>query len=198
MLTFTDDELAEKLEQETGERPDWRAHSFSDVEADVRDAVERISRAPSFRGPTACGALSTRSRPGGSARSVEIRGRAAAAPRDGISPRDLDHECSRTVVAFLATESPVGAGHTSVRRRSCQLRRQTVLVATAILRARVAMSTAGRVRQAASDPLDPAARSPPAASGRRRAAAGRLARGIAPMGNSTPVTGARIRNCRCL
>jgi hypothetical protein len=45
MLTFTDDELAEKLEQETGERPDWRAHSFSDVEADVRDGVERISRA---------------------------------------------------------------------------------------------------------------------------------------------------------
>src|ERR671937_3122703 len=33
MLTFTDDELAEKLEQETGERPDWRAHSFPDVEA---------------------------------------------------------------------------------------------------------------------------------------------------------------------
>jgi carbonic anhydrase len=46
MLTFTDDELAEKLEQETGERPDWRAHSFSDVEEDVREGVERIKSSP--------------------------------------------------------------------------------------------------------------------------------------------------------
>src|SRR3954466_11036062 len=37
MLTFTDDELADKLEQETGQRPQWRAHAFSDVEQDVRD-----------------------------------------------------------------------------------------------------------------------------------------------------------------
>jgi carbonic anhydrase len=46
MLTFTDDELAEKLEQETGERPDWHAHSFSDVEEDVREGVERIKSSP--------------------------------------------------------------------------------------------------------------------------------------------------------
>ena len=46
MLTFTDDELAEKLEQETGVRPDWRAHSFSDVEEDVREGVERIKSSP--------------------------------------------------------------------------------------------------------------------------------------------------------
>lgn len=46
MLTFTDDELAEKLEQETGERPDWRAHSFSDLEEDVREGVERIKSSP--------------------------------------------------------------------------------------------------------------------------------------------------------
>ena len=46
MLTFTDDELAEKLEQETGERPDWRAHSFSDVEEDVREGIERIKASP--------------------------------------------------------------------------------------------------------------------------------------------------------
>ena len=46
MLTFTDDELAEKLEQETGERPDWRAHSFSDVEENVREGVERIKSSP--------------------------------------------------------------------------------------------------------------------------------------------------------
>jgi carbonic anhydrase len=46
MLTFNDDEFAEKLEQETGERPDWRAHSFSDVEEDVREGVERIKSSP--------------------------------------------------------------------------------------------------------------------------------------------------------
>ena len=42
MLTFTDDELAERLERETGQRPQWRAHAFSDLEQDVRDGIERI------------------------------------------------------------------------------------------------------------------------------------------------------------
>src|ERR1700742_1576234 len=37
MLTFTDEELATKLEAETGERPTWSAHAFSDPEADVRE-----------------------------------------------------------------------------------------------------------------------------------------------------------------
>ncbi len=46
MLTFTDEELAQKLDEETGERPDWRAHSFSDVEEDVREGVERIKSSP--------------------------------------------------------------------------------------------------------------------------------------------------------
>ncbi len=46
MLTFTDDELAEKLEQETGERPDWRAHSFSDLEEDVREGIAGIKASP--------------------------------------------------------------------------------------------------------------------------------------------------------
>src|SRR5271156_4047541 len=32
MLTFTDDEFAQKLEGETGERPTWTAHAFSDLE----------------------------------------------------------------------------------------------------------------------------------------------------------------------
>jgi len=119
----------------------------------------------------------------------------------GLTPSPKRTQRLRTMPCGRAgapRESPVRAGHTSVRRRSCQLRRQAVLVATAVLRARVAMSTAGRLRQAASDPLDPAARSPPAASGRRRAAAGRLARVLRRRGNSTPVKGARIRNCRCL
>jgi carbonic anhydrase len=42
MLTFTDDQLADKLEAETGSRPQWRAHAFSDLEQDVRDSVQRI------------------------------------------------------------------------------------------------------------------------------------------------------------
>jgi carbonic anhydrase len=46
MLTFTDDELADKLEQETGQRPQWRAHAFSDVEQDVRDSIARLRASP--------------------------------------------------------------------------------------------------------------------------------------------------------
>src|SRR5881392_3377755 len=43
MLTFTDEELADKLEQATGERPGWRARTFSDVEQDVRDSIKLIT-----------------------------------------------------------------------------------------------------------------------------------------------------------
>src|SRR5438874_4679401 len=46
MLTFSDDELADKLEQQTGQRPEWRAESFSDVEEDVRDSIRRIAESP--------------------------------------------------------------------------------------------------------------------------------------------------------
>ena len=46
MLTFTDDELAEKLEGETGQRPEWRALAFSDLEQDVREGIERIRSSP--------------------------------------------------------------------------------------------------------------------------------------------------------
>ncbi len=46
MLTFTDDELAEKLEGETGQRPEWRALAFSDLEQDVREGIQRIRSSP--------------------------------------------------------------------------------------------------------------------------------------------------------
>jgi carbonic anhydrase len=46
MLTFSDDELAEKLEGDTGQRPEWRALSFSDLEQDVREGIERIRSSP--------------------------------------------------------------------------------------------------------------------------------------------------------
>ena len=46
MLTFTDDEFAQKLEAETGERPDWRAHAFDDLETSVRSSIDKIKTSP--------------------------------------------------------------------------------------------------------------------------------------------------------
>jgi carbonic anhydrase len=46
MLTFTDEELAQKLEDETGQRPEWSAHAFSDLERDVRSGIEKIRQSP--------------------------------------------------------------------------------------------------------------------------------------------------------
>jgi carbonic anhydrase len=46
MLTFTDDEFAEKLEAETGERPEWDAHAFADLDENVRESVDKIRNSP--------------------------------------------------------------------------------------------------------------------------------------------------------
>ena len=46
MLTFTDEEFAEKLEGETGERPSWSAHAFASPEDDVRAGIEKIRSSP--------------------------------------------------------------------------------------------------------------------------------------------------------
>jgi carbonic anhydrase len=46
MLTFTDEDFAQKMEAETGTRPEWRAHSFKDLDQDVRDTVQRIRESP--------------------------------------------------------------------------------------------------------------------------------------------------------
>jgi carbonic anhydrase len=46
MLTFSDEEFAQRLESETGSRPEWRAHAFSDLEQGVRDGIERIRTSP--------------------------------------------------------------------------------------------------------------------------------------------------------
>ena len=46
MLTFTDEELAQKLQDETGRRPEWSAHAFSDLEGDVRAGIEKIRQSP--------------------------------------------------------------------------------------------------------------------------------------------------------
>jgi carbonic anhydrase len=46
MLTFTDDEFARKLEDETGEKPEWRAHAFDDLEDNVKQSIDRIRNSP--------------------------------------------------------------------------------------------------------------------------------------------------------
>jgi carbonic anhydrase len=46
MLTFNDQEFAGKLEEETGQRPDWDAHSFPDLDQDVRDSIQLIKDSP--------------------------------------------------------------------------------------------------------------------------------------------------------
>jgi carbonic anhydrase len=42
MLTFTDDDFRRRLQNETGVEPTWNAESFSDLDENVRDSIERI------------------------------------------------------------------------------------------------------------------------------------------------------------
>lgn len=42
MLTFTDDELREELRIETGMKPMWSPESFTDLDAEVRNSLNRI------------------------------------------------------------------------------------------------------------------------------------------------------------
>ncbi len=46
MLTFTDDEFTDRLEQETGQRPEWPVHTFPDLDQSVRDSLETIRSSP--------------------------------------------------------------------------------------------------------------------------------------------------------
>jgi carbonic anhydrase len=46
MLTFNDEEFASKLEEATGQRPEWSARTFADLEEDVRDSIRRIKDSP--------------------------------------------------------------------------------------------------------------------------------------------------------
>ncbi len=43
-LTFTDDELRNQLLEETGLKPTWSPESFRDLDADLRQSMERIRR----------------------------------------------------------------------------------------------------------------------------------------------------------
>ncbi len=46
MLTFTDDEFADKLEEASGERPDWSAEAFPELDGNVRESIKRITDSP--------------------------------------------------------------------------------------------------------------------------------------------------------
>lgn len=46
LSTFTEDEFDERLLQETGARAHWKAESFRDVDASVRESIRRITHSP--------------------------------------------------------------------------------------------------------------------------------------------------------
>jgi carbonic anhydrase len=46
MLTFTHDDFARQLEEDTGVRPSWAAETFTDPAADVRQSMARIHASP--------------------------------------------------------------------------------------------------------------------------------------------------------
>src|SRR3954453_7931764 len=46
MLTFTDDEFRQSIEDEVGIKPEWAAESFRDLDADVRQSIARIKASP--------------------------------------------------------------------------------------------------------------------------------------------------------
>jgi carbonic anhydrase len=46
MLTFRDDEFREQLQDETGIKPSWAAESFTDLDRDLRQSIERIRNSP--------------------------------------------------------------------------------------------------------------------------------------------------------
>ncbi len=46
LLTFTDEEFADGLEADIGERPAWSAGAFADLEQSVRDGLARVEASP--------------------------------------------------------------------------------------------------------------------------------------------------------
>ncbi len=46
MLTFTDDQFAEQLEESAGQRPSWSAETFEDLDENVRDSIAKITESP--------------------------------------------------------------------------------------------------------------------------------------------------------
>ena len=46
MLTFSDDDFKQSIEQDTGIRPSWAAEAFGDLDGDVRQSIARIKASP--------------------------------------------------------------------------------------------------------------------------------------------------------
>lgn len=46
MLRFTDDEFRERMREDTGVTPDWAVETFSDLDADVRQSINRVLISP--------------------------------------------------------------------------------------------------------------------------------------------------------
>ena len=46
MLTFTDDDFRNSIEQDTGIKPEWAAESFADLDGDVRQSIAWIKASP--------------------------------------------------------------------------------------------------------------------------------------------------------
>jgi carbonic anhydrase len=59
MLTFSDSDFEQMLEEEAGRRPEWRPRSFSDLEGDVATPSSASRKAPSSPRRMSCGASST-------------------------------------------------------------------------------------------------------------------------------------------
>jgi len=46
MLTFTDDDFKNSIQEEVGIKPEWAAEAFSDLDTDVRQSLARIQASP--------------------------------------------------------------------------------------------------------------------------------------------------------
>ena len=46
MLTFTDDQFIQSIADEVGQKPAWAAEAFSDLQADVKQSIQRIKNSP--------------------------------------------------------------------------------------------------------------------------------------------------------
>jgi carbonic anhydrase len=46
MLTFTDDNFKQAIQDDTGIKPAWAAEAFSDLDTDVRQSIARIKSSP--------------------------------------------------------------------------------------------------------------------------------------------------------
>jgi carbonic anhydrase len=46
MLTFTDDEFKKSIQDEVGQKPEWAAEAFDDLEVDVKQSIARIKNSP--------------------------------------------------------------------------------------------------------------------------------------------------------